>query len=179
MIEKLIISTEHVVKLLLGSFLLLINSWGFSQVSKAPVIWTTYLKGDFNFYKDCSIQCNAWCYEWAGTKTMLASRRSKDSVICQTSTNEATHCSLNIVISGDSCLPEIYLYSITPNGSKIFPYQSGHIEIDKNYRRRNILKASFSFDFINDENDKRIFWEGKIFARIHNRVVSKNRSSNQ
>ena len=28
------------------------------------------------------------------------------------------------------------------------------------------MKAAFSFDFLNEEGERRIFWKGKIYAKV-------------
>lgn len=130
------------------------------------VTWVDNIKGNFSFAKQKSIVCDAWCYEWAGTNSITAKFKTRDTVICQTGMNEATHCSLHLIISKDSCVSSIDLLSVAASGRKVYPCKAGYIKIDKSFWDKKILKAAFSFDFINDENDKRIFWNGKICTRI-------------
>jgi len=130
------------------------------------VIWLDKLSGDFSFAKTQSISCDAWCYEWAGTNSVTAKFKNKDTVECYTHMNEATHCSLNLIISKDTCIPKVVLKSIVPNRDKIYPYQTGYIKVDKTLWKQKILKAEFDFEFLNDENDKKVFWKGKIYTRI-------------
>ncbi len=137
-----------------------------SSGTGTPITWTDHLTGDFSFAKKKSIECNAWCYEWAGTDAVSAAFKTRDTVICTTGMNEATHCSLQLIITKDSCIPSINLLSITPKGNKIYPCKSGYIKIDKTLWNKKILKAEFSFDFINDENSKRVFWNGKLYTKI-------------
>ena len=132
----------------------------------AKIIWTEHLTGDFSFARKKSIKCAAWCYEWAGTKSITAKGLGQDSVFCETEMNEATHCSLHLTITKNSCVPTVNLLSVAPNGRKVYPYKSGQITIDSRLWTKHILKADFSFDFYNAENDKRIFWRGKIFTKI-------------
>ena len=80
--------------------------------------------------------------------------------------NEATHCSLNLILVDDKCTPTIELVSVAPNGNRIYECKNGTIEIDQALWRKNILKATFDIDFVNDENEKSIFWKGKIYTRI-------------
>lgn len=134
--------------------------------NKISITCEKSLAGDFSFAKRKTISCEAWCYEWAGTDAAVAKRAGTDTVHCYTLMNEATHCNLNLVFVKDSCTPTIELKSIAPNGDKIYTFKTGWIKIDKNLWQRNILKAEFDFDFVNDENEKRVFWKGKIYARI-------------
>lgn len=141
----------------------------FSQVSpgtKAPIRWLDNIPGDFSFSKHKSLLCEAWCYEWGGTDEIIVKQKTKDTVVCETTMNEATHCSLHLVITGDSCSPTINLLSITPGGNRTYYYKAGFITIDKKLWDKKIMKAAFSFDFINEEGERRIFWKGKIYAKV-------------
>jgi len=68
-----------------------------SSKSNLPIniTWVNKLDEDFSFAKKQSIECEAWCYEWAGTNKIFAKQKSKDTIFCYTATNVATHCSLN------------------------------------------------------------------------------------
>ena len=135
-------------------------------LNTTSIIWVDHLSGDFSFKKRQSIVCEAWCYEWAGTDEVKVERISKDTVHCYTMMNDATHCSLNLIFIQNNCFPTIELKSIVPNGDKIYHYKSGWIKIDKSLWNKNILKAEFDFDFKNAENEKRIFWKGKIYKKL-------------
>lgn len=150
--------------LLCTSFFSLHNTGGLSDIK---ITWKDKLDGDFSFSKKQSISCEAWCYEWAGTDKIIAKRKSNDTVFCYTATNTATHCSLEIVLIKNTCIPTIRLISIVANGSKVYECMNGSIEIDKEIWGKGILKANFDFNFVNDENDKQIYWKGKIFTKIH------------
>ena len=114
-----------------------------------------------------SIQCEAWCYEWAGTDFIEVLRKSKDSIYCFTTTGIATHCSLQLHIIKDICYASIDLNSIVPKGNAIFYYTNGDITIDKKFWEEGIMKAEFSFNFEHKENPKEpIYWKGKIYAKI-------------
>ena len=114
-----------------------------------------------------SIQCEAWCYEWAGTDFIEVFRKNEKSVNCFTMTGIDTHCSLNIEILGDTCYVLIDLKSIDQGGDAIFYCTSGYITIDKKYWHEGIMKAEFSFNFEHIENPKKpIYWKGKIYAKI-------------
>jgi len=76
-----------------------------------------------------SIQCDAWCYEWAGTDFIEVFRKSENSVNCFTMTGIDTHCSLNIEIIGDTCYVVIDLKSIEQGGDVNFYCTSGYITI--------------------------------------------------
>jgi len=130
------------------------------------IIWLDKLSGDFSFAKKQSISCDAWCYEWAGTKSVTAKLKHIGTVECYTHLNEATHCSLSLIISKDTCVPTIVLKSVVATRDKVYPYKTGYIKIDQTLWKQKILKAEFDFEFSNDENDKKIFWKGKIYTRI-------------
>lgn len=115
-----------------------------------------------------SIECDAWCYEWAGTNFIDVYRSSNDTVFASTWTNVATHCSLELTIMGDSCIAIIDLKSIAPGGSAKYYCSNGTIAIDQELWKQGILKASFNFDFDHPENPRKpIFWKGKIFSKIN------------
>jgi hypothetical protein len=114
-----------------------------------------------------TIQCKAWCYEWAGTDFIKAVKTENDHVICHTMTNSGTHCSLILEIVKDNCLPRIELNSVASPGIKTYYCKGGFIKMDKECWKQNIVKAEFNFDFMNtDEPDQTIFWEGKIYTKI-------------
>src|SRR6187551_2463224 len=119
------------------------------------ITWVPNLSGDFSFAKKQSITCDAWCYEWAGTTSLTAKFKGIDSVECYTHMNEATHCSLNLILSKDICIPTVVLKSIVSNGNKIYPYQTGYIKVDQTLWQQKILKAEFDLQFVNTENDKK------------------------
>ena len=114
-----------------------------------------------------SIQCEAWCYEWAGTDFIEAIQKSVDTVYCYTLLNAATHCSLQLNIVGDNCFAIIVLNSIVKGGSVKYNCVNGYISIDKNLWKKGIVKAVFSFNFEHKKNpNKPIYWKGKIFTKI-------------
>jgi len=114
-----------------------------------------------------SINCEAWCYEWAGTDFIEVFRKSENSVNCFTMTGIDTHCSLNIEIIGDTCYAVIELKSIDQGGDVNFYCTSGYITINKKYWTEGIMQAEFSFNFEHIENPKKpIYWKGKIYAKI-------------
>lgn len=113
-----------------------------------------------------SIQCEARCYEFAGTNTVHTYRKN-DSVICITDANIATHCSLYLNLVQDECFPVIVLNSIMNNNLQYFYIEKGFINIDKNYFKKGILKAEFDFTFANpDDIDEPVYWKGKIYSDI-------------
>jgi len=118
-------------------------------------------------HQSYTIQCKAWCYEWAGTNFIEAIKRSNDTVYCYTLLNEATHCSLQLTIVGDKCFALIELNSIVKDGNVIFNCIDGNITVDKNLWEIGIVKAVFSFNFEHKENPKKpIYWNGKILTKI-------------
>jgi hypothetical protein len=147
-----------------GYFLL--TSGTHNPASTIKITWSDNLAGDFSFAKRKSIICEAWCYEWAGTDKIFAEQKSKDTVFCYTATNVSTHCSLHLIITGNTCIPTIELISIVSNGSRIYECKDGFLNIDKAFWKKRILKAAFDINFKNEENDKKIFWKGKIYTKI-------------
>jgi hypothetical protein len=116
-----------------------------------------------------SIECKAWCYEWAGTDFIEAIHKTADTVYCYTLLNAATHCSLQINIVGNSCFASIDLNSIVNGGSAKYNCTNGYITIDKILWEKGIVKAVFSFNFEHKENPKKpIYWKGKIFTKMLN-----------
>lgn len=114
-----------------------------------------------------TIQCEAWCYEWAGTDFISASRKGQERINCQTATNMATHCSLQLDIVKNSCYAKIELNSIVSDNNAVFYCTEGYIRIDKKRWKQGIIKADFSFDFGSAKNvEKPIYWKGKIQTKI-------------
>jgi hypothetical protein len=114
-----------------------------------------------------SIRCDAWCYEWAGTNSIKVNRVDKHTVFGATETGIATHCSLQLQLTKDTCTANIHLNSIKNKETTVFKASSGYIRIDKAYWKQNILKAEFYFIFAHTENLKQqIYWKGEIYAPI-------------
>jgi hypothetical protein len=116
-----------------------------------------------------SINCDAWCYEWAGTD-YIDVIQAGDSIHCSTGCNMATHCSLHLDFVKDSCYPLIVLNSIVAGGDAIYHCTDGYLKIDKKLWAKGIMKAEFSFNFEHKENSgKPMYWKGKIHAKINKR----------
>lgn len=117
-----------------------------------------------------TIECDAWCYECAGTNYASARRLNKDSILCRTHVNVGTHCSLNLMITKDICYPTIRLNSIRSSRGIIkYNCTEGKIEIDKNLYKKGILKAKFDFTFYHSERPgKTMYWRGLIYTKIEN-----------
>jgi hypothetical protein len=114
-----------------------------------------------------SIQCEAWCYEYAGTNTVNIIK-NKDTIECYSQQNAATHCSLKLKIINGDCIPTIELTSISPNGNKTYTCNGGDIKIDNIVLQKDTLKAAFNFTFNHPENPKQsMFWKGKILQKIN------------
>lgn len=114
-----------------------------------------------------TIECEAWCYEWAGTDFFTVKRTQNDTIKGLTHTNAATHCKLIINILKYKCIPLVELNSIGDTGKKMYYLTSGNIKIDKHLLAKDSLKAVFDFTFENtDEPQKPIYWRGKILAKI-------------
>lgn len=113
-----------------------------------------------------SIECEAECYEWAGTDFMEVYRTSKDSFYCHTMCDIATHCSLKLEIVKDTCYAIIDLKSVAPDGDATYYCTSGFITIDKKSWEKGIMKAEFSFNFKPKNPKDPIYWKGKIYSEI-------------
>jgi hypothetical protein len=123
-----------------------------------------------------SIQCEAWCYEWAGTDFIEVFRKNKDSINCFTMTGIATHCSLQLDIIKNTCYATIDLNSIVQGGDAKYYCTDGYITIDEKLWKEGIMKAEFSFNFEHIENPKKpIYWKGKIHTKIKTTERSMNR----
>lgn len=117
-----------------------------------------------------SIHSDACTYEWEGTDFITVERVSKDTIVCYTLTNIATHSSLNLMIIKDIVTPSISLNSMTPTGTEIFRCNGGQIAIDKNLWNKGIMKAAFDITFEHKINpDKPMYWKGKIYAKIESK----------
>lgn len=114
-----------------------------------------------------SIQCEAWCYEWAGTDFIEVFRINEDSVKCFTMTGVESHCSLRIDVIGNTCYAAIDLKSIDPKGDAVYYCTKGNIAINKKLWEEGFMMAEFSFNFEHIENPKKpIYWKGKIYTKI-------------
>jgi hypothetical protein len=117
-----------------------------------------------------SIASEAWAYEWTGTDYLIAERKNKDTVVCCTENNVATHSSLHLIITKNTVMPTIVLTSIiNENGTKIYTCKSGQMVIDKILWDDGILKATFDFDFYHNEDTNKMYWKGNIYAAIENK----------
>jgi hypothetical protein len=128
---------------------------------------TAYYKLIDTSHIQSSIQCDAWCYEYAGTNTVNVIK-NKDTIECYTQQNVATHCSLKLQIINNNCVPTIELTSIAPNGNKIYTCKGGEIKIDNTAFQKDTLKATFDFTFDHPENPKQpMYWKGMILQKIN------------
>ena len=99
-------------------------------------------------------------------RSISADRINKDSVICSTALNVATHSSLKLVITEKTVRPSIDLISITPSGEMLFYCIGGEMTIDKSSWEKGILKAIFDFKFDDENPNMQTYWKGKIYAEI-------------
>jgi len=112
-----------------------------------------------------TISCDALCSEFGGTNFIEAIRINKDSIFCHTVTDIATHCSLKLGITGNTCTATIQLNSIIPNGDMTYYCNGGFIEIDKKFWKKGILKSNFNFTFTNKKYPQHpLYWKGKTYA---------------
>lgn len=150
---------------------LLITSFKSAERSNDLAIqWERKLEGDFSFYPKNSLNCEAWCYEFAGVTEIFA-KKDKDGIInCYTIADVGTHSTLRFLIDGDSVKNvRIELVSITAYVS-MYPLEDGFIKIDKELFQKGILKADFNFTFVhNEETEKFMYWKGKIYTKISNK----------
>ena len=117
-----------------------------------------------------SIKSDVWAYEWVGTNHIIAEKINKDTIICFTQNNAATHSSLNLIITKNMVKPTIILNSIIrKNGLKTYHCKSGQMLIDKKLWNKGILKATFDFEFYNNEGFDKMYWKGNIYAKIENK----------
>jgi hypothetical protein len=143
----------------------------YAMIDSTGKICTDSLTAFYNIvdtsHQSYSIQCKAWCYEWAGTDFIEAIQKSADTIYCYTLLNAATHCSLQLNIVGDKCFAFIDLNSVVKGGSAKYNCTNGYITVDKSLWKKGIVKAIFSFNFEHKENPKKpIYWKGKFFTRI-------------
>jgi hypothetical protein len=111
-----------------------------------------------------SLKSEAQTDEWAGTDYMMAERISRDTIVCFTQNNAATHSSLNLMISRNTVLPTIVVTGISrDSGTKIYNCTGGEMVIDKKSWNEGILKATFDFEFHHSE---KMYWRGNIYAVI-------------
>jgi len=116
-----------------------------------------------------SIKSEASAYEWDGADYITVERINKDTVLCFTQCDAATHSSLNLTISKNTVTPTIILNSTTANsGIETYNCKGGEMVIDKKLWNEGILKAAFDFDFYHDENIDKMYWKGRIYAKIEN-----------
>ena len=111
-----------------------------------------------------SIKSDACTYEWAGANFITAERINNDTLICYTQNNAATHSSLHLIITKNAVKPTIILNGIiSENGEKIYHCKSGKMLIDSTLWNKGVLKASFDFEF---DNNEKMYWKGNIYAKI-------------
>lgn len=116
-----------------------------------------------------TMACTARTYEFSGTN--FFSCFSKNGTLYGYSLcNVGTHSSLQLTITGDSCLPQIDLNSITPSGQSIYNCTGGSISIDSTFLKLGILKAKFEFTF---HNDLKREWVMSWTGLIHSPVIKK------
>jgi len=115
-----------------------------------------------------SISCTAWSYEWSGTDFIETTKTSLDTFFLKTALNVGTHCSLELVIVGDTCFPVINLNSVFQNHGAVFYCKEGYITIDESLWQKGIVKAVFEFKFRHDKDSEMpMFWKGKIYSKIN------------
>lgn len=121
-----------------------------------------------------SIESSAECYEFGGTDYIQVNRISKDSILCQTETNIATHSILQLEIINNICLATIITISIVQleeeeNTNSIYYCKKGELKIDEDLWKEGIMKAQFNFEFENNyDKNYSMFWKGKILTKINN-----------
>lgn len=127
-----------------------------------------------------TLECEAQCYEFAGSNYAYVFKRKDGSISIFTGCNIATHSSLEIELSGTKATSLIVLNSITTRGEKTkdglfsdgkirYKCSGGTLRIDSKMLKKNVFKAEFDLTFVNHENANfPIWWKGKIMAPIQN-----------
>ena len=130
----------------------------------------TYYKYVDTSHLKHSIQCEAWCYEWAGTDFIEVQDRGNDTVVCKTLMNAATHCSLIIIIAQQNAYATIELKGVVKNRNAVYYCNGGKIRIIKEMWDQGIVKGNFDFTFHHPENpEKKMYWRGKIYSKINSK----------
>jgi len=107
--------------------------------------------------------------EFAGSNFIQVKRQDKEKININTSTNVATHSSLQIEIDKSKFTAWIDLNSITPTGKHKFTISKGNLIIEKQSWEKGILKAEFDFKFentLNKTRTKAFYWKGKMLKEI-------------
>ena len=122
-------------------------------------------------HRHYTLQGQARTYEYAGTHYLTARRTDTSTVVCASETDVATHGTLILLLSGDTCLAFIALNSIvSPLGGEAninYFASGGNISIDRPAWQRDTLKATFSFSFQDPEHPKQpMTWSGNILTPI-------------
>jgi hypothetical protein len=148
-------------------FYCLLSAFSVGKSKEFKVDWVENLIGDFSFSKENTLECEAWCYEYAGVSEIEAKRLKHKTIRCYTFANIATHSVLNFDIVGDSIKnARIELISISGKQSTYF-CNEGNMKIDSQAMKKGILKAEFDLKFYHPESPKEIiFWKGKIYTKI-------------
>lgn len=157
---------KTILNLSLLSFLITASSF-VENPKDIEIEWVKNLKGDFSFYPKHTLSCDAWCYEFAGASEINVKQISKDSIECWTTPNQATHSTLNFYIINNTVKnARIELIGIV-NHNSTYPCTLGSMKIDKEFIKKNVLKADFNMEFNHPENPKKkMYWKGKIVAKI-------------
>jgi hypothetical protein len=125
-------------------------------------------------HRSHSLQCEAWCYEWAGTDFISVRQKGRDTIEGATECTSGTHCSLHFYIVKNHCFPTIIVNSIAHNGTVFFPCIGGSMKIDKHLLKKGILKADFDLNFDHRENPKqKMYWKGRIFTPLQSTQSAK------
>jgi hypothetical protein len=148
--------------------LIVLLVFGFTEKPKdLKIEWVENPEGDFSFYPKQTMNCEAWCYEFAGSTKLQAIRFNKDSVECRTFPDAATHSTLHFYLVNDVVKnARIELNSIV-DGKSTYGCNGGTIKIDHKLMGKNKLKAVFDFTFEHPENPgKPMYWKGLIYTKI-------------
>jgi len=114
-----------------------------------------------------TIESESDFYEWLGTDYVEVERYPDNTVRCHTMYSVSTHCSLQMTITGDKCIPQVKLISVALPGTELFNCKDGFIKIDRPLWEKGILKAEFYFTFDDSSNPvENLWWKGKIYSQI-------------
>lgn len=139
--------------------------------NSAGRIYSDSLKAFYRFVDTThlahTIQCEAWCYEWAGTNFLTARQKGGDTVECFTECNASTHSYLHFFMANGVCSPTIELNSIVSARTVTYPCEGGFFRVDPGLFKKGILKTEFDLNFEHKENPRRkMFWKGRIYSKV-------------
>lgn len=114
-----------------------------------------------------TLQCQASCYEFAGSDYIYAEHLKGDTLHLYSATGIATHSSLELYIINDNCYAYIDYKSIAAGAGGFFYCTEGTISFDKDLWAKGIIKGDFNFKFKDRIKTKiPMYWKGKIYTKV-------------